>query len=67
MKLEEHTLVVDILVSQSINRYYALARFPEIHHDYRCISHSVKKEVLCTSQLVNKQVLFTSQVTRNTS
>ena len=33
MKLEEHTLVVDILVRQSINRYYALARFPEIHHD----------------------------------
>ena len=33
MKLEAHTLVVEVLVSQSINRYYALARFPEIHHD----------------------------------
>ena len=26
-------MVVDVLVIQSINRCYALARFPEIHHD----------------------------------
>ena len=26
-------MVGDVLVIQSINRCYALARFPEIHHD----------------------------------